>query len=92
MNYNRTSIKQNIQTLIDKGPIMVKLYSKPACMQCDATKFSFQDKGIEYQEIDLTQDPEALKRFKAQGFSSAPIVVTPDETWSGFRPEKIAAL
>lgn len=71
---------------------MVEVWTKKNCIQCDATKWALEAKGIKYQERSLMDDLEALNGFKAQGFLSAPIVVTGSGTWSGFRPEKINLL
>jgi glutaredoxin-like protein NrdH len=45
--------------------------------------------GIECEVVDLSTDPEALARLKAAGFLQAPVVETVDQSWSGFRPDKI---
>ena len=70
----------------------VTVYTKPACVQCNATYRALDKKGIEYQSVDVTQDPEALARLKAMGYLQAPVVVADGDHWSGFRPDKIAAL
>jgi glutaredoxin-like protein NrdH len=75
---------------------MIELWSKPNCIQCDATKIALEQrgkvKGIDFQEFSLVEDREALDRFKAAGYMSAPIVVTEHMTWAGFRPELIEKL
>ena len=71
---------------------MTTLYTKPNCGQCLATHRLMDTQGIEHQTIDITQDAEALAAFKAQGFMSAPVVVSPIGTWAGFRPDRIAEL
>ncbi|MDP9883881.1 glutaredoxin-like protein NrdH [Sinomonas atrocyanea] len=70
----------------------VTVYTKPACVQCNATYRALDKKGIAYQSVDVTQDPEALERLKAMGYMQAPVVVTDADHWSGFRPDKIAAI
>lgn len=67
----------------------ITLYSKPRCVQCDATKRAFAKQGIVFQEVDLTRDPSALDYVKGMGFAQAPVVVAGDDAWSGFRPDKI---
>jgi glutaredoxin-like protein NrdH len=56
------------------------------------TKKVFDREGIEYTEVDLTQHPDKLDEFKAQGFTAAPIVTTDIKTWSGFKLPKIMSL
>ena len=70
----------------------VTVYSKPACVQCNATYRALEKKGIAYETVDLSQDPDALERIQALGYMQAPVVVTDEEHWSGFRPDKIEKL
>ncbi|WP_394938103.1 glutaredoxin-like protein NrdH [Psychromicrobium sp. YIM B11713] len=70
----------------------VTVYTKPACVQCNATYRALDKKGITYQSVDLSQDPEALERVRALGYLQAPVVVTEQDHWSGFRPDKIEEL
>lgn len=71
---------------------MITLYSKPACVQCTATAREMDKKGIEYNYIDLTKDAEAMEFVAGLGYRQAPVVVTTDDHWAGFRPDKISAL
>ena len=75
----------------------VTVHSKPACVQCDATYRKLDKAGVPYEVVDLTEHPDLLEQFRAAGHLAAPIVtVTTDgvvtNTWSGFRPDEIAAL
>ena len=70
----------------------VTVYTKPACVQCNATYRALDKKGIAYQSVDISQDAEALERLKALGYLQAPVVVTEQDHWSGFRPDKIEKL
>ncbi|MEO9249214.1 glutaredoxin-like protein NrdH [Citricoccus nitrophenolicus] len=71
----------------------VTVYSKPACVQCNATYRALEKKGIAYETVDLSQDPEALEQIRALGYMQAPVVITETgENWSGFRPDKIENL
>lgn len=67
----------------------VTVYSKPACVQCTATYRELKKKGLAYNTVDLSQDPDALDKIKSLGYLQAPVVVTDDDHWSGFRPDKI---
>jgi glutaredoxin-like protein NrdH len=74
----------------------INVLSKPACVQCTATKRTLDAKKAEYTTTDLTQDADALATAKELGYMAAPVVLIRDENnnlidhWSGFRPEKIA--
>lgn len=70
----------------------VTVYTKPACVQCNATYRALDKKGIAYQSVDMSQDAEALERVRAMGYMQAPVVITDADHWSGFRPDKIEAL
>ncbi|GAA2042908.1 glutaredoxin-like protein NrdH [Yaniella flava] len=70
----------------------VTVYSKPACVQCNATVRALDKKGIEYNVIDMSQDMDALERVRALGYMQAPVVMTDSDHWSGFRPDKISDL
>ena len=63
----------------------VTVYTKPAYRALDK-------KGIVYQSVDMSQDPEALERVRSMGYMQAPVVVTEQDSWSGFRPDKIEEL
>lgn len=70
----------------------VTVYSKPACVQCDATYRALDRKGIEYSVVDITQDTAALEMVRGLGYLQAPVVVAGDAHWSGFRPDRIMEL
>ena len=72
--------------------VKVTVYSKPACVQCDATYRALDKKGIEYSVVDISTDDDALERVRALGFLQAPVVVAGEESWAGFRPDRITAL
>lgn len=71
---------------------MVIVYTLPSCVQCDSTKRVLTKNAIEYQEVDLTQDEQAMEYVKSLGYNAAPIVVAGDEHWSGFRPDRLSSL
>ena len=73
---------------------IVRVYSKPNCVQCDWTKKLLTDLGIEFVEEDLL-DEGNLMAAKYLGFMSAPVVAagdSADDMWSGFQPERIKDL
>ena len=60
----------------------VTVYTKPACVQCTATK----------KALDITMDSEARDYVMALGYLQAPVVVAHNEHWSGFCPDRIKSL
>ena len=70
----------------------VTIYTKPRCVQCDATKRALDRAEIDYQVIDVSNDSAALTTLLTLGYQQVPVVVAGDERWSGFRPELISNL
>ena len=70
----------------------ITLYTKPACVQCNATKKALDRAGLDYTTVDVTVDDEARDYVMALGYVQAPVVEANGEHWSGFRPDKIAEL
>lgn len=70
----------------------IVVYTKPSCVQCNATYRKLDALGIRYEVLDLSQDEEALEMTKSLGYMQAPVVIAGDEHWSGFRPDKIEEL
>ncbi|WP_156761006.1 glutaredoxin-like protein NrdH [Microbacterium karelineae] len=70
----------------------ITVYSKPACVQCNATYRALDAKGIDYQVTDVSEDAAALEQVKSLGYMQAPVVVADEDHWSGFRPDKIDEL
>ncbi len=71
----------------------VTVYTKPSCVQCNATYRALDKAGIEYTSIDITVDVEARDLVMALGYLQAPVVITENgDHWSGFRPDRLAEL
>lgn len=70
----------------------ITVYTKPSCVQCNATYRALDAKGLDYTTVDISDDEEALEAVKALGYLQAPVVITADDHWSGFRPDKIASI
>lgn len=71
---------------------MIRLMVKSGCVQCTATHRALDAKGIDYETVDLGDNAEALVEVKALGYLQAPVVITDEDHWSGFRPDKIDEL
>ncbi len=70
----------------------ITVYTKPACVQCNATYKALEKQGIEFEKVDITADDEARDYVMSLGYLQAPVVVAGSEHWAGFRPERIKAL
>jgi glutaredoxin-like protein NrdH len=70
----------------------ITVYSKPSCVQCDATYRALTKQGLEFDVVDVTEDAEALASVQALGYQQAPVVMADGDHWSGLRPDRIKAL
>lgn len=67
------------------------IYTKPNCSQCEDTKNMFKDLNVEFDTVDIVENPEVREVLKNEGRKMMPVVKTEDDSWEGFNPEKIAA-
>ncbi|WP_018179045.1 redoxin NrdH [Jongsikchunia kroppenstedtii] len=70
----------------------ITVYTKPACVQCNATYKALDKHGLQYEVVDISQDSDARDYVMALGYLQAPVVVVGDDHWSGFRPDRIKSL
>lgn len=73
--------------------MMITVYTKNQCQQCNFTKSMMDREEIEYELINIDEDAEALAYAQTLGFMSAPIVVVDGEAlFAGFQPDRIMSL
>ena len=70
----------------------ITVYSKPSCVQCNATMRALDKKGVNYSVIDVTEDQAAYDHVIELGAQQVPVVETGTEHWTGYRPDKISSL
>ena len=70
----------------------ITVYTKPACVQCNATFRALDKAGVDYAKVDITVDSDARDYVMGLGYLQAPVVVAGDDHWSGFRPDRIKQL
>ena len=58
-------------------------------MFCNQAKEYLSQKGIQFQEKDIAQDPSALADLKKLGYMTTPVIVIDGVVIVGFDPEKI---
>lgn len=68
------------------------IYTRNDCVQCHATKRAMESRGFAFELINLDQHPEAADDLREKGYRQLPVVVTEQESWSGFRPDMINRL
>ena len=70
----------------------VTVFSKPSCVQCDATYRALDKRGVAYRTVDISTDAAALEMVRGLGYLQAPVVMAGTDHWSGYRPDKISSL
>ena len=75
---------------LQEGNNMMKVFSKPNCIKCELVKRYLNDKGVEFEEIDVFENAEALQMLRDEGYAELPVVDIEGERHSGFRPEILA--
>ncbi|ASZ75704.1 glutaredoxin-like protein [Enterococcus phage phiSHEF5] len=53
---------------------MITVYTKNNCMSCKMTKRKLQELGVNYKEINVDENLEALEYLMECGFRSLPVV------------------
>ena len=74
----------------------ITVYSKPACVACDATYRKLNKHGIEYKSVNI-MEALAFVRGLDPSYAQAPVVLVEfaDGTsahWSGYRPSSFEGL
>lgn len=71
----------------------VVVYSKPNCVQCNATYRELAKLGVDHTVVDVSQDKEAYEKIIALGYKSVPVVIVDEDShWGGFNSSKIKEL
>lgn len=58
-------------------------------MQRDATKRALNKASIAFDEADVAEESDALAHIKSLAYAQAPVAISDDDRWSGFRPDKV---
>lgn len=72
--------------------MMVTVYTKPDCVQCKMTFKALAGQGTAYRSVDVMESDENYRAAQRYGYSAMPIVVAGDESWAGFKLDRIRAL
>ncbi|MFP2516485.1 glutaredoxin-like protein NrdH [Buttiauxella agrestis] len=70
----------------------ITIYTRNDCVQCHATRRAIENRGFTFEMINLDVNPEAADDLRALGYRQLPVVITEQESWSGFRPDMINRL
>ena len=76
---------------MEKETSKVKIYSTPMCVYCVTLKKFLKERGVEFQEIDVSIDEQAAKEMvERSGQMGVPVVEIEGEMIVGFNKEKIS--
>jgi glutaredoxin-like protein NrdH len=71
---------------------MVIVYSNPNCTACEQTKRFLTLKKIPFEAKMISESPEVFSLIEEKGYASAPVVVAGEDSWSGFKLDKLNGL
>ncbi len=61
------------------------MYSKDYCPYCDRARSFFENRGIEFTEIDLSGKEDEIQRIKQEtGWRTVPIIMINDKLIGGY--------
>ncbi len=64
---------------------MVTVFTTPACPYCTAAKKLLQDKGVEFREIDVSDDAEFDALIRRTGWKTVPQIFIGEKMIGGYR-------
>jgi glutaredoxin len=63
----------------------VKIYTKTGCPYCAAAKEDFQKRGVDFEEVNLSEEPlKITEMVKLSGGRQVPVIVEGDNITVGF--------
>ena len=75
---------------------MITVYSKPGCVQCNATYRHLEVRGLSegdgYEKVSLLDHPDMVDTFKDKNLLQAPVVVVDGDlstAFAGFHPDRL---
>jgi glutaredoxin 3 len=71
----------------------IKVYSTPTCPYCNMTKAFLDEKGVTYDDFDVSADVDARSEMvKRSGQMGVPVIDVGGEVIIGFDQQRIASL
>ena len=75
----------NFQQYLGQHP--VKLYTTSWCLFCNKALEYFEEKNIQFENVDIEFSEEALSQFQELNGSTIPLIISKDMKFSGFNRE-----
>lgn len=70
----------------------ITIYTSDTCGYCHMAKEYFDEKGISYDEKNVSRDADSRKELMKMGYMSVPVIIVNGETVVGFDKQKIEGL
>jgi len=70
----------------------VTVFSSNTCGYCTMAKEYLTEKGIAFEERNISNDVEARKELMAKGFMGVPVIYVDEEVIQGFNKAKLDEL
>jgi len=68
----------------------IKIFSTHTCPYCDMVKRYLDEKGMEYEDVNVSSDPKAREEMgEKSGQMGVPVLEINDQVVVGFNKEKI---
>lgn len=70
----------------------VVIYSSNTCGYCKQAKEYLQEKGVNYEEKNISNDPTARRELMQKGYMGVPVIVVNGEEIVGFDKSRLEQL
>jgi glutaredoxin-like protein NrdH len=67
----------------------ITVYSNNSCPNCDNLKKALTFKNVPFQEINISEQPEAAAVVREKGFRHLPVIELNGDWMSGFTPANL---
>lgn len=68
------------------------IYIRNDCVQCYVIKRAMENRGFDFEMINVDRVFEAVEALRVQGFRQLSVVIVGDFSWFGFRSDMINRL
>lgn len=68
------------------------VYSNNTCPNCDNLKKALTIKGVQYKEINLSEQPEHAQVIRDKGFRQLPVIDDNGKWMTGFTPANLMSI
>lgn len=67
----------------------IKIYTSNTCVFCKAAKQYFDENNIEYEEMNVDENPDAVEYLVSKGYRGVPVINIDGEDIVGFDKAEI---